>query len=92
MSRIESGKDTLELTDAAFEDMEKEVLAIIKPLTDAKNITLIFENCGLVHKNVKMDFPKVSRIFINILSNAAKFTGENGKIICRLTEEKSPIV
>ena len=39
-----------------------------------------------------MDFPKVSRIFINILSNAAKFTGENGKIICRLTEEKSPIV
>ena len=92
MSRIESGKDTLEPTDATFKDMEKEVLAIIKPLTDAKNITLISENCGLVHKNVKMDFPKVSRIFINILSNAAKFTGENGKIICRLTEEKSPIV
>ncbi len=54
-----------------------EVLNIIKPLNEKKNIKIVknFENF-----NLAADYQKIQQILFNLLSNAIKFTPENGSI------------
>ncbi|MDO4549146.1 MAG: ATP-binding protein [Clostridia bacterium] len=80
ISRIESGKMELHpapYTLGAFINM---IDAIICPLMREKNITFDCEmKCGL--QCAMLDEVRFNQIFYNLLSNAAKFTPENGHIV-----------
>lgn len=55
-----------------------EVVNILEPLYQNKNIDLIF-NCEKDYQ-IMADYQKFQQILYNLLSNAIKFTGKNGKI------------
>ena len=77
LSKIESGKMTLEIEPFVFESVVTAAVATVKPLADQK------------HLGIKVDIPpdlpplygdqvKVRQVVLNLLSNAIKFTLEGG--------------
>ena len=57
----------------------KEITISTKPLANKKNINLTFFS-NKTSENMTIDLEMLERILINLLSNAYKFTKENGKI------------
>ncbi len=85
MSRIESGKLELvpELTD--LETIISEAADLVRLQLEAKKITFQV-NCELTHRWVMCDKQLFSRVLMNLLSNAQKFTGEHGQVSLSLVE------
>ncbi|MDD3403688.1 MAG: response regulator [Hespellia sp.] len=80
MSRIESGKVLLRKEKIPFEEFLNGINSICYNQANAKNID--YEN--IVDSNVEDyyigDAMKLQQVIINIVSNAIKFTPENGKV------------
>jgi CheY-like chemotaxis protein len=79
MSRIESGKTRVEITDADLDDIMKGLHSIIGTQCEAKGIRYIVEDSVPVRR-FKTDILKLNQILLNLLGNAVKFTPENGEI------------
>lgn len=89
LSKLESS--TVQLKESSFE-LDKailEVLNIIKPLAQKKNIKLLFENTNQLA--IKADHQKIQQILYNLLSNAIKFTPKNGEITVSTTKIKKTL-
>ena len=85
MAKIESGKATLDETywDAhAFNDT---LFSLFDSQMKEKGITFTREN-RVIHKDVLCDETKLREIFLNILSNALKYTPSGGRVTMNLTE------
>ena len=85
MTRIESGKTTLDETywDAhAFNDT---LFSLFDSQMKEKGITFTRTN-KVKHPDVLCDETKLREIFLNILSNALKYTPSGGKVTMNLTE------
>lgn len=80
LNKIESGK--LELHQKPGNDFRiyKTILDIIRPAMQEKNIHFYYEKDNTQSQNLMLDEQRVKQIFINLLSNAAKFTPEGGKV------------
>ena len=85
MSRIESGKFSLEPTCVNLEDSVREVCDLVRIQLEAKKIELSV-SCAVSHKWVLCDKVMLNRALMNLLCNAGKFTEENGRVSMRLTE------
>lgn len=88
MSKIESGKTTLNITQFHVRELVNEVESIIRMQTDAKhqNFTVSVEN--IAHESLMGDKLRIRQIVLNLLSNAMKYTPDGGKI--RLSVEGIP--
>ena len=79
-AKLESGKETYRIGDVSV----REVLEIVDPLTApqraAKRLQYDTSECDLTLV-FRADKEKVVQILLNVLSNAAKFTPVNGRII-----------
>jgi len=62
------------------------LVAEVRPLAQRKAIDLSFESNVPVCR-VFCDLERLERVFVNLLSNAAKFTPPQGKIAVRLTDD-----
>ena len=85
MARIESGKTTLDETywDAyAFNDT---LYSLFDSQMKEKGITFTRTN-KVIHSDVICDETKLREIFLNILSNALKYTPSGGTVTMNLTE------
>lgn len=80
-SKIDSGKISLELSDCAIEELFASIQSIVLPLYHKKNIQIkvLFKN--ITNQMVLADKKRMEQIFVNILSNAIKFTPNNGVIL-----------
>ncbi len=80
VAKIEAGK--IELYEESFDltQVARVCAGLIKPQTDAKQITLVSE-LPVAPPNLYADQIRLKQILINLLSNATKFTPENGTII-----------
>ncbi len=81
MSRIESGKFTLDSQWISPMELLNPCIEMIRPVAEAKHIEFItpsFDRIGPYEYYV--DVLKTQRMLMNILNNACKFTGEGGKI------------
>lgn len=90
MSKIEAGAIRLNLRKFNIEPCINEVLNIISPLLQKKQIELQKEVSDFV---VNADYQKLQQILFNLLSNAIKYTPEHGlvKISCKKNKEKTII-
>ncbi len=80
MNRIESNKLTLNPEDIRAAELIAEVNASIVPMMREKHIDFQIKKINTRPTTARMDRVRFQQIFINILSNAAKFTPEGGKI------------
>lgn len=79
MARIESGKMELRLEDGNIEKLFSTLQSVVDPLMMQKKI-LANWNCDITHKDIVCDITKVREILLNIVSNAIKYTNENGSV------------
>lgn len=83
VSRIESGNAVLEEKPGdvyySFVNFENTM----HELAEAKGITLTFEFGEIRDKFVFADFSRCMRVFVNVISNAIKFTNEGGFVKVR---------
>ena len=80
MSKIESGKTTLNLSDVNLADIVQETDNIIRPQAKKKNQTFVVKSDNVEYCCITADKLRLSQILLNILSNAVKYTGEGGNI------------
>ena len=80
MARIESGRMGLDENYCQIEDVWKSLLAVFDVKARKKNITLHYA-MNVEHEHVLTDTTKVKEIFVNILSNAMKYTPSGGSVM-----------
>ncbi len=86
MSRIESGKMTLTEEPVDLAELAHTMITLIQPQIKAKNQQLFIDTAGVVNEMIIGDNTKMMQIFINILSNAVKFTPMNGIIAVKIKQ------
>ncbi|WCL55006.1 sensor histidine kinase [Gimibacter soli] len=78
LSRVDAGKLSVEMADLNVQAMTEECISYIEPLADRRSLTL--ENHTNADLTCCTDRRLLRQILINLLSNAAKFSNEGGKI------------
>jgi two-component system sensor histidine kinase/response regulator len=91
LSRIEAGKLTLEPREFDFRVLLEDVKVIVLPMLTAKKQALTIE-IGDGVNTIFADESKMRQIFLNLLSNAHKFTPRGGRIRVSCRMEKPHIL
>ena len=79
LSRIEQGKIDLHEEPFTLDAFLLNIKNVIRPLMDEKNIDFIID-IGTGVSCITVDRLRYNQIFFNLLSNAAKYTPQNGKV------------
>ena len=91
ISKIESGKIALNPVAVSLRNVMSNLVNIVRPLLTAKKDSREVHIKGIDYETVIVDEVRLSQIFINILSNAVKYTQpDTGKIVLELFEELLP--
>ena len=85
LSKIEAGKWQLDEIEFSLDDCINDAVKMIEPHAAQKSISL---SKGKGEKGLSLnlfgDNHAFKRALINILSNAVKFTGEDGEVVCNV--------
>ena len=90
MSKIESGKLTLNMEPLSLREIMQNIMTIIQPQIQEKNQRFSIYIHEIYHENVCSDRVRLAQILLNMLGNSVKFTPEGGVIEAELYEEPSP--
>jgi signal transduction histidine kinase len=85
LSKVESGKMTIEPSEFDLATLVEDIKTTVLPMLATKKQTLKVEiDEGI--SSIYADKPKMRQVFLNLISNAHKFTPRRGKIkiVCRL--------
>ena len=85
MARIESGRMELDENYCRIEDVRKSLFVVFDEKARKKNIALHY-TMNVEHEHVLTDVTKVKEIFVNILSNAIKYTPSGGSVMMSVDE------
>jgi CheY-like chemotaxis protein/two-component sensor histidine kinase len=80
LSKIESGKLSLEIIAQDFRRETEQIQRIIQPQTDAKKQSFVVDIDSKIPRALYFDATHLRQIIVNFLSNAVKFTPEGGDI------------
>ena len=89
--RIESGRMTLKREEADLREIMTEIISIIRPMADQKHQTILTGMERVRHTAIYCDRNNTSRILLNLLQNAVKYTPEQGRIHFTVTEKECEI-
>ncbi len=89
ISKIESGRTTLDIKEMAIGILLEEINSVIAYQAKVKRQEYIVNAEGLRHDVFMGDKQRINEILMNILSNAIKYTGEGGKIEFTIKETES---
>ncbi|MBS7008096.1 hybrid sensor histidine kinase/response regulator [Anaerostipes sp.] len=90
MSKIESGKMALQNDIMSLPEVLENIVAIMQPQLKLKNQQFSIRLKNVIHEQFFSDALRLRQVFLNILSNANKFTPEGGKITMDVEETESP--
>ena len=87
MSRIESGKMELDLSEINICQTLSDVRDMFNTQMQSKNIDFKVDSSAVQNKFVVCDENRLNRVLLNLLSNAYKFTPSGGKISVTLAQK-----
>ena len=85
MARIESGRMEIDENYGMIEDIWQTLFEIFDDEAKKKNIALHY-TINAEHEHILTDATKVKEIFVNILSNAMKYTPSGGSVMINVDE------
>ena len=85
MAQIESGKMEIDENYARIEDIRQTLFEIFEDEAKKKNLELHY-TINIEHEHILTDITKVKEIFVNILSNAIKYTPSGGSVMLNIGE------
>lgn len=91
MSKIESGKLTLNMDILSLRDAMESIVNIVQPQVKAKRQHFDIFIQKIETENIYCDSVRLNQVLINLLSNAVKYTPEEGRINIYLSQENSPL-
>lgn len=91
MSKIESGKLTLNMSQISLRETMESIVNIVQPQVKARKQHFDIFIRRIQVEDVHCDSVRLNQVLINLLSNAIKFTPEGGKINIYLEQEPSPL-
>ena len=80
LQKIETGATKIKLAPVPCSEVLKGIVTAVKPMMDAKHINFVLDNSRASMATINADSMRIQEIMINLLSNAAKFTPERGRI------------
>ncbi|MCM1529974.1 MAG: response regulator [Alistipes sp.] len=87
MSKIESGKMELHEDEFSLPDLIDNLIAMSKAEIGAKRHQLKVTINGIDHERVVGDSQRIQQVFMNLMSNAIKYTPPGGNINLSITEK-----
>lgn len=88
LAKLEAGRFTLQCSRCQMNDLVEESLLILRPLAEAKRITL---TADLRAAGVDADRDRIFQVLSNLVGNAIKFTPERGSISVRAETENAEV-
>ena len=85
MARIESGRMEIDENYDRIEDIRQTLFEIFGDEAKKKNLALHY-SINVEHEHILTDTTKVKEIFVNILSNAIKYTPSGGSVMINVDE------
>ena len=85
MARIESGRMEIDENYARIENIRQTLFEIFDDEAKKKNLALHY-TINVEHEHILTDTTKVKEIFVNILSNAIKYTPSGGSVTINVDE------
>ena len=86
MSRIESGKITLEPVPTSWNEMLQELQTIMQEQIESKKQSFTISIAPLTHDYVMIDKLRMEQVLVNLVSNASKYTPERSSIRVELAQ------
>ena len=86
MSKIESGKATLNIQPFRMAEQITQVDSVIRQQAVLRDQQFTVQVHDLLHENVEGDATRLRQVLLNILSNAVKYTGHGGSISLNVEE------
>jgi PAS domain S-box-containing protein len=80
LQKIETGAQRMNPTPIACSALVQDIVTSVQPSFDKKHIHFEIDNRRAVMATVNVDVLCMREIFINLLSNAAKYTPEGGRV------------
>ncbi len=90
ISKIESGKLTLNPVNFSLRDMIAALVNIVRPQVQEKRLQFDLYIHGMDHEIIYADEVRFNQIAINILTNAIKYTPDGGRVVVDLVQETMP--
>ncbi|QDP84365.1 response regulator [Chryseobacterium sp. SNU WT5] len=86
LSKIESGKMTLEVNEVPLEEITADMRMMFNPMAKEKNLALNIEIEDQTSKILSTDKLRLEQVLKNLLSNAIKFTSE-GSVTLKVSND-----
>lgn len=87
MARIESGRMSLAEEDFSLSELVDNLLTLTKPAIDEHKHQLEVKVEHIEHEAVCGDSLRIQQIFVNLMSNAVKYTPDGGNITLTIKEK-----
>lgn len=90
MSKIESGKMSLNIEIMSLWEVMDDIVNIIQPQIKSQNQHFDIFIERILCEDIYCDGVRLNQVLLNLLSNAVKYTPEGGRIDIHLSQEPSP--
>ena len=90
ISKIESGKMTLNVEPLSLKEVMDSIVNIMQPQVAAKKQRFNVSSREILSENVYCDGVRLNQVLINLLGNAVKFTPEKGAVQMTVYQEALP--
>ena len=87
MSRIESGRVSIEEKSLDLSELLSSIATIIQPVAEAKKLRFLVDVADVAGVRVVSDKLRLTQILLNLLSNGVKFTESGGELRLRVRQE-----
>ncbi|QOW08971.1 response regulator [Kaistella flava (ex Peng et al. 2021)] len=88
LSKIESGKMTLEINEVPLEEITSDMQMLFKPVANEKKLALNIEIEPETSRVLSTDKMRLEQVLKNLLSNAIKFTSQ-GSITLKISNDET---
>ncbi len=90
MSKVESGTISLAAEEFSLSELLSSMLQMIQPQIQAHKHDLQVHIQDIHHENVIGDSLRIQQVFLNLMSNAVKYTPDGGEISVTVREQAVP--